>query len=302
MGASEVSYREDFMRYLQQQKRYSKHTCLAYANDLSAFADYLAEYYAGVSWSQIRHVHIRSWLAYMRESHIKPRSINRKLSALKTFFKYLQRKEVINQNPCQAITSLKTPKRLASHLLPDEMATLLSVEPSDDLARERDRLIILLLYLTGMRRSELINLRVTDFDLSRNVLTVLGKGAKERHIPVTALLIEHLQRYLALREQQFPQLDHDYVLVTDKGRPVYPKFVYQRVHQLLGEVTTLQKRSPHTLRHTFATHLSASGADINAIKELLGHANLGATQIYTRVDAARLQAIYERSHPRSQDP
>lgn len=285
--------------YISHQKRYSLHTRDAYRRDIEHFLHYLEDLYPKTPLKEIRHLHVRSWLTHLRQEGIKPRSVNRKLSALRSFFKFLLQRGKVEVQPCTSISSMKTPKRLATYVPINEMQRLLAIK-GEGFAAERDHLMILLLYMTGLRRNELIELRTDDMDFSRRTIKVLGKGGKPRSIPMTPMLINTIKNYLDALQSEYPDVQHTYLLVTDKGRKMYPKFVYNCVKRHLGTVTTMEKKSPHVLRHSFATHLSSGGADINAVKELLGHASLAATQIYTHLDIERLQRIYEQAHPRSQ--
>lgn len=241
---------------------------------------------------------IRSWLVSMLEQGIGTRSINRKLTTLKSFYKYLLRNGVLEINPMQKITSPKTPKRLPVFVEKDKMQFLLDhVDFGNGYAGMRNKLILELFYATGMRLSELVGLTETDLDFHHDTIKVLGKRNKERLIPFGKKIELLIKSYLEEKKNSFGE--NDLLFLTDKGQPVYSRMVYKIVNRYLNEVTTLEKKSPHVLRHTFATHLLNNGAELNAVKELLGHANLSATQIYTHNTIDNLKRIYKQAHPKA---
>lgn len=288
-----------FIDYVKFEKRYSVHTVIAYQNDLEEFLLFTKEKYEEVDPARISASIIRSWLASLREHPIQPRSINRKLSTLRSWYKFLLKNKKVEVNPLQKILPPKSGKRLPVFVERIPMDRLLhQVEFPDTFEGHTQRLIIDLLYATGIRRSELINLKNADIDRSAKTIKVLGKGSKERIIPISAGLLSRMDAYQEEKEQMgFDQVS--FLLVTKKGKKLYPEYVYRSVKKYLGLVTTLEKKSPHVLRHTFATHLVNNGADLNAIKELLGHANLSATQIYTHNTIEQLKTVYEQAHPHS---
>jgi integrase/recombinase XerC len=288
-----------FIDYVKFEKRYSVHTVIAYQNDLEEFLLFTKEKYEEVDPARISASIIRSWLASLREHPIQPRSINRKLSTLRSWYKFLLKNKKVEVNPLQKILPPKSGKRLPVFVERIPMDRLLhQVEFPDTFEGHTQRLIIDLLYATGIRRSELINLKNADIDRSAKTIKVLGKGSKERIIPISAELLSRMDAYQEEKEQMgFDQVS--FLLVTKKGKKLYPEYVYRSVKKYLGLVTTLEKKSPHVLRHTFATHLVNNGADLNAIKELLGHANLSATQIYTHNTIEQLKTVYEQAHPHS---
>ncbi|MEM1320132.1 MAG: tyrosine-type recombinase/integrase [Bacteroidota bacterium] len=289
-----------FLKYLEFEKRFSPHTLTAYRSDLDQFLSYLNTTYELSEAAQIKHFHIRSWMVRLIEEQISPRSINRKLSTLKTYFRFLLRRGEISQNPMAKVLPPKVGKRLPVFVHQERMELLFErVEFSDDFAGVRDRSMLEVLYATGMRRSELIGLCINDIDFSKAYLKVLGKGNKERLIPFSPALGRILQTYLDQRTEAFPDLETDRVFLTDKGKPLYPKLVYNLVRKYLSYITTVEQKSPHVLRHSFATHLSDNGADLNAIKALLGHANLAATQIYTHNSVEKLKRVYDQAHPKA---
>ena len=290
--------KERFLAYVQYEKRYSPHTVTAYRNDLDQFFKYLQEQYAIDDILQVNHPMIRSWLVKLMESGITPRSVNRKLTTLKSFYKYLIRQGILEVNPMRKITSPKSSKRLPVFMEKDKMDLLLDdASFGNDYPGTRDRLIVEMFYATGMRLSELVNLKNSDIDFHNDTIKVLGKRNKERLIPFSKKFASLLKHYLQKREEAFGQTT-DFFL-TDKGRKIYPKLVYLIVTRCLGSVTTLDKKSPHVLRHTFATHLLNNGAELNAVKELLGHANLAATQVYTHNTIEKLKKIYNQAHPKA---
>ncbi|OFY87320.1 MAG: integrase [Bacteroidetes bacterium RIFCSPLOWO2_12_FULL_35_15] len=288
--------RDSFLQYLQYEKRFSNHTLVAYTNDLHQFLEYLLSSYEIKTTAEINHSIVRSWVVSLMEQKVTPRSVNRKISTLKTFYKYLLRQDIVTENPMLKIQSPKTSKRLPVFVEKQNMDTLLdNIEFGDDLEGQRNKLIIELFYATGMRLSELINLKVSTIDLFNCQLKVLGKRNKERIIPFNNQISESLKEYITLKGD----LEHDYLFINKKGKKIYEKFAYRVVNNYLSQVTTLDKKSPHVLRHTFATHMLNNGADLNAIKELLGHANLSATQVYTHNTVEKLKNIHKQAHPKA---
>jgi len=289
----------EFIGYLQHEKRYSTHTVQAYQRDLEQFFLYLQTNYETVSIGLISHIHVRSWLASLRENELEARSINRKISSLKTYFKYLLKKGLVASSPMAKIISPKNTKRLPVFVNETNMENLLErIEFPSDFVGQTDRLIIEILYQTGMRRAELLQLNLSQFDAYNRSLKVLGKGNKERIITISPELVALIKYYIELRKT-IEHTEHETLLVLKNGKPLYPKYVHATVTRYLGLATTLDKKSPHVLRHTFATHLLNEGADLNAVKELLGHANLTATQIYTHNTIAKLKEVYKKAHPKA---
>lgn len=288
-----------FIDYVKFERRYSIHTVIAYRNDLEEFLLFTKEKYEEVDPARISASIIRSWLASLRDHHIQPRSINRKLSTLRSWYKFLLKNKKVTVNPLQKIVPPKSGKRLPVFVERIPMDRLLhQVEFPDTFEGHTQRLMIEILYDTGIRRSELINLENADIDHSAKTIKVLGKGNKERIIPISAGLLSRMGAYQKEKEQMEFE-ERSFLLVTEKGKKLYPEYVYRSVKKYLGLVTTLEKKSPHVLRHTFATHLVNNGADLNAVKELLGHANLSATQIYTHNTIEQLKVVYEQAHPHS---
>ncbi len=287
-----------FIRYLQTEKRNSRHTLLAYQKDIETFCDFLQKQYELDSPEEANMEMIRSWIAALMDRKLSPASINRKISSLKAYYKFLLRNGVIGHNPTQNIHNLKKGKPLPVYVDESKMYTLLyNLVPEQDFSGIRDRMVILLLYATGMRLSELIGLKTTDINLPENRLKVRGKRNKERIIPFSKQMADEMQHYLKAKEKAFPG-GETWFIVTNKGTQAYPKLIYRIVHAALSGYTT-DRKSPHVLRHTFATHLLNKGASLNAIKELLGHADLSATQIYTHTSIEQLKSIYSHAHPRA---
>ena len=290
--------KERFIAFIQFEKRYSPHTVTAYRTDLDQFYSFLKERYSLEEIRSVTHHMIRSWLADLMEQGISPRSINRKLTALKSYFRFLKKEGVVDQNPMRKVVSPKIPKRLPVFVEKEKMDLLLDgIDFGTGFPALRDRLILEMLYATGMRLSELTALKETDIDFHQSTIKVLGKRNKERLIPFSFKFGAILKDYLREREKINQAGEH--LMLTDKGMKIYPRFVYRVVARYLSMVTTVEKKSPHVLRHTFATHLLNSGADLNAVKELLGHANLSATQVYTHNTIEKLKKIYKQAHPKA---
>ncbi len=294
-----MSYKESFLNYLRYEKRYSVHTLRSYETDMDQFLAFLEDSGSG-DITAVDFRGVRAWIVSMMEHDITSRSVNRKIATLRSFFKYLMREKVIDRNPMDKIVPPKTNKQLPHFVEQDKMLTLLDdYDFGDDFNGVRNRLIIDMLYITGMRLTELINLTVSSVNMTDLSIKVLGKRNKERLIPFNPAYADVFKKYLALRKETFPGINHDYFFVTNKGARLYEKFVYRVVNRYLRFVTTMDKKSPHVLRHTFATHMLNRGADLNAIKEILGHANLSATQIYTHTTFEKLKTIYKQAHPRA---
>ncbi len=291
----------DFINYLKFEKRYSPHTITAYTKDLDQFDSFLISEYEVLNANEVSYQMVRSWIVGLIEQDISARSVNRKLSTLKSYFKYLVREELINENPMPKVQSPKTSKKLPVFVDRESMETLFSEDIfSNDFDGRRNRLIIEMFYMTGIRLSELINLKNSDIDFYQQSIKVLGKRNKERIVPISAELIDSIKNYIEIRDKNVEVLEqNDYFYVTIKGKKLYEKLAYHIVNLYLGKVSTLQKKSPHVLRHTFATHMLNNGADLNAIKEILGHSNLAATQVYTHNTIEKLKNIYKQAHPRA---
>ena len=283
-----------FLQHLQVERRLSPLTLRSYEIDLLQFLDFLALDSHQVT--PIKAQTIRLWLVELSNQGIQNRSINRKLATLRTFFKYHQRQGNVTDNPMQTIRMVKTSKSLPTYLRESEMEQVFAQQeiPKNTFEEVRDQLVLMLLYGTGMRLAELIQLSNQQLNLASKTLRVIGKRNKERIIPMPQLLVDLVKQYQSLNPFQSHSL-----LLTDKGEPCYPMFIQRLVKKYLGEVSTLEKLSPHVLRHSYATHLLNRGADLNAIKELLGHANLAATQVYTHNSMEKLKEIYKQAHPKA---
>ncbi len=293
-----MEYQDAFLDYLIYERRMSPHTCNAYKNDLDQFVQFCNTMVGDFDIKGVDAKLIRSWIIYLMENEISARSVNRKVSTLKSFYKYLMKLEIIETNPALNITLPKVRKKLPSFVDENSMNILLDGGFFEkDFLGTRDKLIITLLYGTGIRLAELVSLQETDIDMEQFLIKVLGKRNKERIIPYPKELNKLINEYLELRNREFEGTT-PYFLVTSKGDKVYDKLIYRVVKNKLGGITSLEKKSPHILRHTFATHLLNKGADLNAVKELLGHANLSATQVYTHTTFEKLQKTYKKTHPR----
>lgn len=302
IGLSASSNIDSYINYLRHEKRYSQHTLSSYKNDLDQFQFFVRKTYPDASLSEITHNHIRSWMVELINNNITSKSINRKISSLRSYYNYLLKQEIVAKNPTIKIITPKIPKRLPEFIQEKNIAQLFDNLIEGDFEEFRDRLIIELFYITGMRKIELINLSDDDIDISNNVVKVLGKGNKERLCPLLESILSKINRYKELRDSFFEgDLHSKHLFVTSKGAKMYPKFVYNLVKSYLSTITTSNKRSPHILRHSFATHLMNGGADLNAVKELLGHANLAATQIYTHNSIEKLKEVYKNAHPKSEN-
>ena len=290
---------EKFFDYLQFERRYSRHTLTAYENDLKQFIHFLEMGCGILSPIHVTHHHIRSWLVSLKEETLSVTTINRKLSVLKSFFRYLRKTGVVDVNPVTKVSGLKTEKRLPSFLNEREINSLFAFTgDSEDFNVIRDETVLEILYQTGIRRSEVIELMESDVDLSQQKLKVRGKGDKERLLPFGKELSNILEYYLEKKRESFERAAAQ-LIVTDRGRKAYPKFIYNLVHRYLSGITTLEQKSPHVLRHSFATHLTDRGADLNAVKELLGHSSLAATQVYTHNSIESLKEVYKQAHPKA---
>ena len=290
-----------FLKYLQYERRYSAHTLLAYSKDLEQFFNYIEKTYEIKEVKDITHVFVRSWIVSLLEEKINSRSARRKISSLKSFFKFCLREKSIERNPMQKIVSPKVAKQLPVFVDEQRMDLLLDkVEFKEGFPGVRDKLVINIFYQTGIRLSELCNLKDTDVNLYNLTIKVLGKRNKERVIPVSTTLKNEIANYINLRNISISkELLANNFFVLDNGNKIYDKFVYRLVKTKLGAITTGQKKSPHVLRHTFATQMLNRGAEINAVKEILGHASLAATQVYTHNTIEKLKNIYKQAHPKA---
>ena len=291
---------QPFLDYLKFEKRFSQHTVISYQTDLVAFFDYLQLSYGGVPLEQLTHIYIRSWLASLKDEGMTAKSINRKISTLRSFFKYQLKLGLIHQTPMIKINAPKNEKRLPRFVAKKDVDTLINhVEFSNDWKGKTDKLIFLIFYNTGMRLSELIGLKEGNIDFYNHSIKVLGKGNKERIIPMSNELAGEIKNYLNAKKEFTVNYAPEVLLLNEKGKKLAPRSVYSTVKNYLGLVTTVEKKSPHILRHSFATHLTNNGADLNAVKELLGHSSLAATQVYTHNTIEKLKTIYKQAHPKA---
>lgn len=290
-------YLDSFLRYLEFEKRYSKHTVHAYERDLKQFLSYYESTFQSTLLKEVNHQVIRSWMVSLSDQDLNPRSINRKLASVRSFFKYLLSRGEIKENPTIRTKSLKTSKRLPSFVRENEMEQLLDSTQVKTFENIRDLIILELLYGTGIRLSELINLKKSDVDLKNNTIKVLGKRNKERIIPINEFLVGLISDYLEKKDLEI-ETETDYLIVNNNRKKAYPMFVQRIVSKYLSQ-TGAENPSPHVLRHSYATHLLNQGADLNAVKELLGHSSLAATQVYTHNSIEKLKNVFEKAHPKA---
>lgn len=293
-------YINGFIHYIKHEKRYSDHTIQSYQIDIEQFTAYLKHSFEITKPQKVQSSFIRSWLVSLIDSNVSNRSINRKISTLKSYYKYLLRNDLVQSNPMDKIISPKVSKKLPVFVEEKNINDFFDEFVFEDSYKGAlDRMILELLYSTGMRLSELINLKQLDVDLANQHLKVTGKGNKQRIIPFGNNLSKSITRYISAKK--FHGLNHNtpYFFVNEKGKQLYPKFVYRRVHHYLSNISTVKKKSPHILRHTFATHMLNHGAELNTIKELLGHSSLSATQVYTHNTIDQLKTIYKQAHPKA---
>ena len=284
-----------FITYLSSEKRFSEHTVKSYTTDLKQFTSFLsAEFQIIDDINEISFQIIRTWIASLLEKGISPRSVNRKISTLKSYFKFLIREGAIVENPMMKVVAPKSKKRLPVFIEEDQISTLLNeVQFEEGFVGERNKLIIEIFYVTGIRLSELINIKISDVDFPNQLIKVLGKRNKERLIPLSSSMVDSLSNFIEKNQQ------NQFLFTNLDGKKLYTKLVYRLVNKYIGKISSVNKKSPHILRHTFATHMLNNGADINAIKELLGHANLSATQVYTHNTIEKLKTVYKQAHPRA---
>jgi integrase/recombinase XerC len=289
-----------FLDFLTIEKRYSVHTVLAYRKDLDQFHQYLKASYEEDDCSNANHLMIRSWILELMEKGLDPKSVNRKLASLRSYYKYLLRNNMLELNPMLKVKAPKTRKKLPVFVEEASMIQLLDhLEFTNDFSGVRDKIVLELLYGTGIRLSELIDLKDNSINWHEGTVKVRGKGNKERIIPVPQSVLTSAKEYFNQKTKEgLCNNDSDFI-VTNKGEGVYPVFIYRLVKIYLNHVSTVEKKSPHVLRHTFATHLLNKGADLNAIKDLLGHTSLAATQVYTHNSIEQLKKIFDQAHPKS---
>jgi integrase/recombinase XerC len=289
-----------FLKYLEFEKRYSPHTLTSYQNDLNQFEQFCQTHFTIVDLEKVEHRPIRAWVVHLMQQNILPTSINRKIASLKTLYKFAFKRGFIHDLPTQKVRSLKVPKRLPQFIQEQNMEDLLnSFETADGFEETRAALILEFLYGTGIRLSELIQLKETDINFFQNTIKVKGKGNKERIIPLHQQLVKRINQYINLKKEYFSGNTDVTVIVTNSGNQAYPVMINRIVKKYLSAFSTIEKRSPHVLRHSFATHLLNKGADLNAVKDLLGHSSLAATQVYTHNSLDKLKKAFDQAHPKA---
>ncbi len=293
-------WKDKFIDYLRYEKNYSSRTEISYLKDLAQFEEFVTGEQGEFRPERVDHLLIRQWLATLMEQGFTARTVNRKLSAVKSFFRYLKKQGVIEHNAAKTVSGPKVSKKLPSFAHPKEMAAILDDETifSTDFRGTRDRFLIELLYVTGMRRAELLSLKDSDIDFNTCTLRVKGKGNKERIIPFSKATKEKTEQYIQERDAEIKNKS-PFLFVKEDGGPLYPKLVYNIVRTYLDSIPTLSKKSPHVLRHSFATGMLNNGAELNAVKELLGHSSLASTEVYTHVTFEEMKKTYQLAHPRA---
>ena len=288
-----------FLNYLVLEKKYSQHTTTAYLNDLNSFQVFCNNEYDNQSIVEINYSQIRSWIVCLVNSNISNRTINRKVSSLKSFYKFLQKTKVIDSNPLAKHKVLKVPKQIQVPFSEKEIISVLNLLDEEfNFESLRNKLMVELFYSTGMRRSELINIKIADVDFANETVKVLGKRNKERYIPLLKSVQKSLAKYIEIRKEI--NTNQSYLFLTKKGKIIYDTLVYRVINNYFSSVSSKVKKSPHIIRHSFATHLLNEGADLNSVKELLGHSSLASTQVYTHSSLGKLKEVYNQAHPRSQ--
>ena len=289
-----------FIEYLQFEKRFSVHTIRAYHDDLLQFSTYVNNQFDCSRANEVLPPFVRTWLASIKDKDSSARTINRKISTLKSFFKFLLRLQIVTVSPMASIVSQKQSKRLPQFVDKTDIEKLWRYTDFPQTWQGRtERLVLMLLYQSGMRLSEVINLKEVQLDIAHSSLKILGKGNKERIIPCSRQFVVELAEYREAKRNQLEVYDAVYLFVNEKGKQLYPKWVYNTVRKYLDSATTIDKRSPHVMRHTFATHLLNEGADLNAVKELLGHSSLASTQVYTHNTIGKLKDVFKKAHPKA---
>ncbi len=291
---------QTFIEYLKFEKRYSAHTIRGYQDDLIQFFDFLEIQFGSFPLNEITHSFVRTWLASLKEQKLASRSLNRKISSLRSFFKYHLRQGSIENTPMTNVTAQKISKRLPQFVEQNDIDTLFRhVEFPDTWKGKTDKLILLIFYNTGIRLSELINIKINDINSSSHSLKILGKGNKERIIPISTELVNEIKTYMTIRDEIVLDDESPFLFLSAKGKKLYPKTVYTSVKNYLSLITTIEKKSPHILRHSIATHLTNKGANLNAIKELLGHSSIASTQLYTHNSIEKLKSAHKKAHPKA---
>ena len=285
-----------FIRYIQAEKRYSEHTMKAYERDLEQFSSFLAKKYEIEDLLSVNSEMIRSYIIDLKDNNLKNRSINRKISVLRSFYNYCLREKQIAVTPLLGVKSMKQPKELAK-FVPEHDIKKMTFEQNDDFLVRRDEIVFEILYQTGMRQAELRLIKDADVDINSKTIKVHGKRNKDRIIPIGVDLLKLINHYIMLRNAQFPDRNNSFLIVDNHGEEATSRFIYSLVHNMLKDITTIEQKSPHVLRHTFATHLLNRGADIRAIQKILGHSSLSSTQIYTHNTIDKLKDVYKKAHP-----
>ena len=291
---------DSFLRYISYEQRYSQHTVKSYQNDLKQFEFFCQRKFKVQNITEANQLMIRAWVLSLMDGGTSPRSVNRKIASLKSFYKYLLKRDTISQDPTVKIKSLKVKKELPGFANEEEFSDFLNRLVFDDsLEGQMEQLLLELLYGTGIRLSELLGLRVSDFNPGQSTIKVLGKRNKERIIPISRSLNSLLKNYITEKNHAFSHDSDSFLIVNKNGGQAYPMMVYRIVKKYLSQVQSLDKKSPHALRHTFATHLLNKGADLNAVKDLLGHSSLAATQVYTHNSLDKLKSVFDQAHPKA---
>ncbi len=289
---------ESFLEYLSLEKKYAVHTITAYKTDLLAFKDFIETEYKVVDLTEVHYPQIRTWIVALVNQKISNTTINRKISSLKSFYKFLQKTEQIEKNPLLKHKSLKTPKKVQVPFTVKEISNAIDINTEENnFTSLRNKLLIELLYSTGIRRTELINLKDRDINVAERTIKVLGKRNKERYVPLLATVIQTLKGYQ--KEKNKISVKSEYLFITSKGNKIYETLVYRIINSYFSRVSEKVKKSPHILRHSFATHLLNEGADLNSVKELLGHSSLASTQVYTHNSLDAIKKVYNQAHPKS---
>jgi integrase/recombinase XerC len=288
-----------FLDYLKFEKRYSAHTIRNYSTDLYQLDDYLQQQLGDLAAVNLTPVILRSWLAGLKENGLEARSINRKISAARSFFRFHQRNGLMESNPAVSLKIMKTGKRLPSFLKEDQTEELMATEVDDSWKSMTGKLLLEILYNSGMRVSEVVSLKEKHIDTRRSAVKVLGKGNKERIIPLKPEMLKQIISYRDSKKKEFEDFDTEYLLVNSKGKKLNTQYAYRSVRELVGQLATTSRKHPHLMRHTFATQMANNGADLNAIKELLGHSSLAATQVYTHNTIEKLKEIHRKAHPKA---
>ena len=289
---------KSFFDYLEIEKKYSSNTIEAYRNDLNVFAGFLIDEFDVNNINNTSYSYIRSWIVDLVNKGISNRSINRKITSLNSYFKFLLKIDLISENPLTNHKALKTQKKIQLPFSENEMVNVLDIDNyEDNFTGVRDRLIIDLFYTTGIRRIELIQLMISDLNINNKYIKVFGKRNKERIIPLIDSTINILNKYLSYRDTL--KSDETSLFITSKGKPVYEKLIYRIINKYFDTISTKVKKSPHIIRHSFATHLLNNGADLNSVKDLLGHSSLAATQVYTNRSIDEIKKVFAKSHPRN---